>query len=297
MTTHAATNTGTAATAGRTRVAALQMVSTFDVDANLKSAGQLLRQAADQGAQFAALPENFAVLDSDNLCRWGDEENRSQLFTQFLANMARELKIWIQGGTLPRRTRPDGSAVAGWRVRAASILLDPQGNEVARYDKIHLFDVQVGDAQGQYRESSTIEPGDTPVLASTPFGKLGMTVCYDLRFPELFSLLQKQGAEFFTVPSAFTARTGEAHWEVLLRARAIETQSYIIASGQGGVHSAKRTTWGHSMIVDPWGHVLAMQTEAGPGVVVADMDSDVLHSVRSGMPIAQHKRFQAVPKP
>ncbi|MFZ5603115.1 MAG: carbon-nitrogen hydrolase family protein [Pseudomonadota bacterium] len=281
----------------KTIVAALQMVSTFDVDANLKSAEQLLRQAADQGAQFAALPENYAVLDSDNLCRWGDEETRTGVFTTFLAEQARKCNLWILGGTIPKRTLADGKPVPGWRVRAASILVNPQGDIVARYDKMHLFDVQVSDAQGQYRESATIEPGNVPVLATTPFGKLGMTVCYDLRFPELFSLLQRQGADFFTVPSAFTWRTGEAHWEILLRARAIETQSYIIAPGQGGVHSSKRTTWGHSMIIDPWGMVLGDKTEAGPGVVLAEMDSELLQSVRNSMPIAQHKRFQVVSKP
>ena len=280
----------------KTLVAALQMVSTFDIDANLKSAEQLLQQAADQGTSFAALPENFAVLDSDNLCRWGDEEVRTGLFTHFLSAQARKHNLWILGGTVPLRTLTNGAPVAGKRVRAASLLINPQGEIAARYDKIHLFDVHVGDAQGQYRESATIEPGDTPVLAATPFGRLGMNVCYDLRFPELFSLLTRQGADFFTVPSAFTWRTGEAHWEILLRARAIETQCFVIAPGQGGVHSSKRTTWGHSMIVDPWGQVMACKQDPGPGVAIAEMDSELLQTVRNSMPLGQHKRFQAVPK-
>lgn len=274
----------------KTRVAAIQMVSTFDVDANLKMAEQLLRDAAEQGARFAALPENFAVLDSDNTLRWGEEEDRTHLFTGFVAEQARALNLWILAGTIPLRRLENGDAVAGQRVRAASILFNPQGEQAARYDKLHLFDVMVGDAQGQYRESATIEPGDSPVLASTPFGNLGMTVCYDLRFAELYSHLQRLGADFFTVPSAFTWRTGEAHWETLLRARAIETQSYVIAPNQGGVHSPKRTTWGHSMIVDPWGKVLSC-IEAGPGLAVADMDADILINIRAGMPVLQHKRL------
>lgn len=280
-----------------TRIAAVQMVSTFDVDANLRSAETLIRQAAEQGARFVALPENFAVLDSDNLCRWGDENTRTGLFTGFVAGQARAHDLWILAGTLPLRTRPDGSPVAGNRVRAASLLVNPQGDIAARYDKMHLFDVQVSDAQGQYRESATIEPGEQPVLARTPFGPLGMTVCYDLRFPELYSLLHGQGAELFSVPSAFTARTGAAHWEILLRARATETQSYLIAPGQGGVHSPKRTTWGHSLIVDPWGQVLAQRSAPGPGLALAELDHDRLRDVRNAMPLLQHKRLHTVLNP
>ena len=273
------------------RVAAIQMVSTADVEANLQMAQQLLQQAADKGAQFVALPETFAVFDSNSSCHWGDEEQRTSLFTRFVAEQAQALNVWILAGTLPLRTRINGETVPGKRVRAASILFNPQGEQAARYDKLHLFDVQVKDAQGQYRESATIEPGDQPVVTDTPWGRLGMTVCYDLRFPELYSYLQQQGAGFFTVPSAFTQRTGEAHWEVLLRARAIETQCYVIAPNQGGVHSEKRTTWGHSMIIDPWGRVLDW-VETGPGVALADMDASLLETIRAGMPVIDHKRFR-----
>lgn len=274
------------------RVAAIQMVSTFDVDANLRSAEQQLRAAADAGVELAVLPENFAVLDSDNLLRWADEEQRNRIFTGFVETMARNLGLWIVAGTIPMRTRRDGTLVDANRVRAASILFAPDGAVFARYDKLHLFDVLVGDAQGQYRESVSIEPGDQPLVVATPLAQLGLTVCYDLRFPELYSWLQQEGADIITVPSAFTYRTGEAHWEVLLRARAIETQCFIIAPNQGGMHSARRTTWGHSMIIDPWGTVLGCH-DTGPGLVIADLDLDQLRELRTSMPLQQHKRFSA----
>lgn len=272
------------------RVAAIQMVSTYDVDANLRSAEQQLRAAADAGVELAVLPENFAVLDSDNLLRWADEEQRNRIFTGFVETMARNLGLWIVAGTIPMRSRRDGTLVDANRVRAASILFAPDGAVFARYDKLHLFDVLVGDAQGQYRESASIEPGDQPLVVATPLGQLGLTVCYDLRFPELFSWLQREGADIITVPSAFTYRTGEAHWEILLRARAIETQCFIIAPNQGGVHSARRTTWGHSMIIDPWGTVLGCH-DTGPGLVIADLDLAHLRELRTSMPLQQHKRF------
>lgn len=272
------------------RVAAIQMVSTFDVEANLRSAEQQLRVAAAAGAELAVLPENFAVLDSDNLLRWADEEQRNRIFSGFVETMARTLGLWIVAGTIPMRSRRDGTLVEGNRVRAASILFAPDGAVFARYDKLHLFDVLVGDAQGQYRESASIEPGDQPLVVATPLGQLGLTVCYDLRFPELFSWLQQEGADIITVPSAFTYRTGEAHWEVLLRARAIETQCFVIAPNQGGVHSSRRTTWGHSMIIDPWGTVLGCH-DTGPGLVIADLDLAQLRELRASMPLQQHKRF------
>lgn len=275
------------------QVAAIQMVSTFDVDANLKSAETLLRQAADGGAQLAVLPENFAVLDSDNLLRWAEEERTHSIFSGFVARMALELKLWIVAGTIPLRTREDGVEVADNRVRAASLLCAPDGSRFARYDKLHLFDVMVGDAQGKYRESAMIEPGDQPVVVETPFARIGLSVCYDLRFPELYSWMQHQNAQIVTVPSAFTYRTGEAHWEILLRARAVETQCFVVAPNQGGVHSARRTTWGHSMIVDPWGNILACHA-TGPGVALAELDLEQLVTLRDSMPLLAHKRFTPV---
>lgn len=275
------------------KAAAVQMVSTHDVEANLACAEQLLREAAGRGVQLAVLPENFAVLDSDNLLRWGEEELARGLFTDFAARMARELKLWLVAGTLPLRRRRDGSAVEGPRVRAASLLFAPDGSLHTRYDKLHLFDVEVGDAQGQYRESALIEPGDAPVVTDTALGRIGLTVCYDLRFGGLYNWLQRQHAAIITVPSAFTHRTGEAHWEVLLRTRAIETQSFIIAPNQGGVHNPRRTTWGHSMIVDPWGTVLACH-DTGPGLAVAELDLDHIDRLKAAMPLQQHQRFRPV---
>lgn len=275
----------------KVRVAAIQMVSNFDVDANLQCAGQLLEQAAEQGAKLAVLPENFAVLDSDNLFSWGEEERNHQVFSSFLSSQASRLGLQIVGGTIPLRERMDGSEVSATRVTASSLLYDEQGSLKARYDKIHLFDVSVQDQQGQYLESRVIEPGSTWVTTDSACGELGMSVCYDLRFPELYQRMAQQGCVAFSVPSAFTYRTGQAHWETLLRARAIENQAFVIAPDQGGKHSAKRETWGHSMIVDPWGTVLTQKEEAGAGFILADLDMDWLQEVRAAMPVQQHKRF------
>ncbi|MBL4584282.1 MAG: carbon-nitrogen hydrolase family protein, partial [Pseudomonadales bacterium] len=175
-------------------------------------------------------------------------------------------------------------------VRAASFLYDDTGAEIARYDKIHLFDAQIADGQGSYRESDTFEPGDSAVCIETPLGNIGMSVCYDLRFPELYRVLFNAGAQLLTVPSAFTATTGKAHWEPLLRARAIENLSYVLASNQGGSHGPNRQTWGHSMIIDPWGKVLA---EAGtePCVIAAEIDLDLLNQHRADLPVGEHQRF------
>jgi predicted amidohydrolase len=175
-------------------------------------------------------------------------------------------------------------------VRAACLVINDCGDEVARYDKIHLFDVDVADDKGRYRESATVAAGDQVVLVDTPCGRLGLTICYDLRFAAQFHQLRQQGAEIITVPSAFTATTGAAHWQVLLRARAIETQCYIVAPNQSGRHSATRCSYGHSMIIDPWGEVLAC-LQAGCGVVSAEIDLEKLTAVRKGMPIQDHQRL------
>lgn len=277
------------------KVAAIQMVSTYDVEANLRTAASLIEEAAAAGAKLLVLPENFAVLDSGNLAQWGEEERAQGVFTGFLAQQSARHQVWIVGGTIPMVTRANGEPVSEGRVNACSLLYDDQGKVVARYDKMHLFDVVVEDKQGQYQESRVIEPGLLPVAVDTPFGKLGLTVCYDLRFPELYSYLAEQGCTLFTVPSAFTARTGAAHWEPLLRARAIEQQAFVIAPNQGGEHSRKRHTWGHTMIIDPWGCTLG-QHESGPGVVVVELDLERLQSVRDAMPVQQHKRFRAIVK-
>lgn len=272
------------------RVAAIQMVSTKDIDANLREAGELLQQAADEGASVAVLPENFAVLATHQMLECGrTESGREPVIRAFLAEQATRLGLWIVGGSMPLADRPDGSAMDD-RVRASCLVFDDQGQEVARYDKIHLFDAMVEDAHGQYRESDTFEPGDQVITVDTPAGKLGVAICYDLRFPELFRALRAKGADWVCLPSAFTWQTGEAHWHALIRARAIENQVAVVAAGQGGQNSERRRTYGHSLVCDPWGQVVSELAE-GPGVVVADLDTDQLAQLRTRMPVWEHRRL------
>lgn len=269
-------------------LAAIQLCSGSDLEANMAETEIRLREAAAAGAGLVVLPENFAVFDAS---QYVAVAARLPELLERLGALARELDIWIVAGTLPAADRPDGSPVPGGRVRTASHVIDSDGEVVARYDKMHLFDVDVADAQGSYRESATFEPGDAVVCVNTPVGRLGLTVCYDLRFPELFRALADDGAELVTVPAAFTAVTGEAHWQVLLRARAIENQLYVIGTAQGGVHSSTRTTWGHSQIIDPWGRVLAEQTESGSGLILASRDRDAQRELQKRMPVHRHRRI------
>ncbi len=272
------------------RVAAIQMVSTHDIDANLQEARRLLKEAADQGVSVAVLPENFAVLATHQMLKCGRTEAGDRpVIRAFLAEQARTLGLWIVGGSLPLAERPDGTAISE-RVRACCLVFDAQGQEVARYDKIHLFDAMVEDAHGQYRESDTFEPGDQLVTVDTPAGKLGLAICYDLRFPELFRALRAEGVDWVCLPSAFTWQTGDAHWHALIRARAIENQVAVVAPGQGGQNSERRRTYGHSLICDPWGKVVSELAE-GPGIVVADLDGDQLAELRKRMPVWEHRRL------
>ncbi|MFO8141261.1 MAG: carbon-nitrogen hydrolase family protein [Marinobacter sp.] len=274
-----------------THVAAIQMVSSHDLEANLAEAGRLLREAAAAGAKVAVLPENFAVLATAQMLACGRQEAGAEsVIRRFLSGQARLLGLWIVGGSLPLATRPDGSELAD-RVRASCLVYNDQGQEVARYDKIHLFDAMVEDSQGQYRESDTFEPGDQVVTVETPAGRLGLAICYDLRFPELFRALREQGADWVCLPSAFTWQTGDAHWHALIRARAIENQVWVVAPGQGGQNSPRRKTYGHSLICDPWGKVLSEIEEQGPGLVCADLNADYLDQVRTRMPVWQHRRL------
>lgn len=273
------------------RVAAIQMVSGHDIEANLAEAAQLLAEAAARGAAVAVLPENFAVLATRQMLDCGRQEAGAEpVIRKFLAEKARELGIWIVGGSMPLAKRPDGSEIAD-RVRATCLVVDDQGREVARYDKIHLFDAMVEDAHGQYRESDTFEPGEQVVSVDTPAGKLGLAICYDLRFPELFRLLREQQVDWICLPSAFTWQTGDAHWYPLIRARAIENQVWMVAPGQGGQNSERRRTYGHSLICDPWGRVVT-ETGEGPGVVTAELDSDQVASLRTRMPVWEHRRLK-----
>ena len=199
---------------------------------------------------------------------------------------ARDLRLWIVAGTLPLPPVDQPEA----KSNACSLLVDDQGQFVARYDKLHLFDVDVADNRGRYRESDDYAHGNRVVVADTPVGRVGLTVCYDLRFPELYSELRAAGAELITAPSAFTAVTGAAHWEVLIRARAIETQCYVLAAAQGGVHPGPRETYGHAAIVDPWGRIVAQQDQ-GQGVLLAERDSSEQASIRARMPVFSHRRI------
>ncbi len=269
------------------KVAAIQMVSGPDVKENLRRCQPLLVEAASQGVQLVVLPENFALFDSSSLLGLGQQERTSEgEVRQFLSQQAKALGIYVIAGSLPVAARPDGTPLDS-RVRAACLCFAPDGQEAGRYDKIHLFDVEVADAQGQYRESAQIEPGDSLTLLAVDSWKIGLSICYDLRFPVLYARLRLAGADIVVVPAAFTALTGAAHWEVLLRARAIENQVYVIAANQGGVHSPMRSTWGHSMIIDPWGVVMAHAT-TGEAVISAELSRTSLQDVRQRMPVTVH---------
>ncbi|HAS52148.1 MAG TPA: acyltransferase [Gammaproteobacteria bacterium] len=265
-------------------MAAIQMVSEPDVAANLAMAADLLAEAAARGTRLAVLPENFAMMgrrETDTLAV--QETEGSGPIQDFLAEQAARHQLWLVGGTIPLRTADDEQ-----RVRAACLLFNDQGQLVARYDKVHLFDVQVVGSQERYAESATIAPGNRSVVADTPFGRLGLAVCYDLRFPEQFRAMVDQGMEILALPAAFTAATGAAHWEVLLRARAIENQCYVIAAAQGGRHANGRETFGDSLIIDPWGLVMS-RLAWGPGIVTARLDGPFLEKVRREFPSLEHR--------
>lgn len=266
------------------RVATIQMVSTDNLDANLAQAAGLVREAADRGAGFALLPEYFPIISDDETAKIGIGETPGKgPIQEFLAAQARDNRLWLMAGTFSLQS---GEAD---RVYNTCLLYNPDGVRTHRYDKMHLFDVQVGDEEKEvYNESDTIVPGRDTVVAETPLGRIGMTVCYDLRFPELYRALSRQQAEIITVPSAFTYATGKRHWELFLRARAVENLCYVIASNQGGQNTETRRTWGHSMIVEPWGDILC-SLEEGPGVACADIDLARVHELRQSFPALEHR--------
>ncbi|MDY0248987.1 MAG: carbon-nitrogen hydrolase family protein [Pseudomonas sp.] len=268
-------------------VAVIQMVSGENIAKNLADARILLEQAAENGARLAVLPENFAALGKINVAQIAAlEAQQHGPILSWLAQTARELGLWIVGGTVP--LLPLGQAEA--KPCASSLLFNALGECVARYDKLHLFDAAVGDQQGSYKESERYSRGQHCIVVDTPVGRLGMTICYDLRFPALYAALREAGAELISVPSAFTALTGAAHWQVLLRARAIETQCLLLASNQGGMHALGRETFGHSAIIDAWGTVLA-ELPTGAGCVTHAYPRAEQAAIRQRMPIWQHKRF------
>jgi deaminated glutathione amidase len=266
-------------------VSAIQMTSGPDVQANLRDARALLEEAAARGAQLAALPENFSFMGlSDRDKRHIAEEDGRGPVQDFLAESARRLGMWIVGGTVPLRGAADG------RVAAACLVHDSTGQRRARYDKIHLFDIQVPERAEAYRESANVAPGAAPVVLETPVGRLGLSVCYDVRFPELFRKLSAGGAELLAVPSAFTEPTGRAHWETLLRARAIENLCCVLAPAQSGFHPNGRETYGDSMIVDHWGRVLD-RLPRGRGCVTVEIDLERQRRDRSSFPALAHRVF------
>ena len=265
------------------KIAALQMVSTPDVGRNLDAAAGLLARAAAAGAQLAALPEYFCLLgrrDDDKLAI--AEAPGDGPIQRFLAAQARQHGLWIVGGTLPLR-EPGHE-----RVRNSCLVFGPDGVQAARYDKMHLFAFDNGSER--FDEGRVLEPGSTPVALQAGPLRVGLSVCYDLRFPELYRALMQPPCDLLCVPSAFTWTTGQAHWELLLRARAVENQCVVLAPAQGGRHENGRRTWGHSMIVDPWGEVLALQAE-GEGVVLAEVDAARRDEVRAQLPALRHRRL------
>jgi len=265
------------------RAAVIQMCSGPDPAANLAVAGPLLEAAAEAGACLAVLPENFSFLGRGEADRVAfAEESGRGLAQDFLAARARELEMWIVGGTLPVLAPGES------RPRAASILYDASGQAVARYDKLHLFDVRLPGADEGYRESAGTAPGESVVVADSPLGRLGLAVCYDVRFPELFRSMIDAGVEAISLPAAFTVPTGRAHWELLVRARAVDNLSFVLAAAQCGEHEGGRRTWGHSMIVDHWGQVLAQRPE-GVGIVVADLDAEAQSEARQRFPALAHR--------
>ncbi|MDR5778475.1 carbon-nitrogen hydrolase family protein [Caballeronia sp. LZ065] len=261
------------------QVAALQMVSTPDRERNLAAAGQLIAEAARRGAQLVLLPEYFCFMgfkDTDKLAI--REQPGSGPIQQFLADSAREHRVWIIGGTLPLQS-PEAE-----RVLNTTLVFDPHGKQVARYDKIHLFNFEKGEES--FDEARTICPGSDVRTFEAPFGRVGLSVCYDLRFPELYR--QLGDCALMVVPSAFTWTTGKAHWETLLKARAVENQCYVLAAAQGGTHENGRRTWGHSMLIDPWGEIIDVQDE-GPGVVLGGIDAQRIAAVRQSLPAYRHR--------
>lgn len=266
------------------QVAAVQMTSVADVETNLQRAGELIADAATAGASLVLLPECFATFGARPLSDLAGAELEHGHIRQFLADQARLHDVWLVGGSIPLPLSASDKA------RASCLVFDPTGQQVARYDKLHLFDVEVADGHRSYRESADYQPGDEVVCVDTPFGRVGLSICYDVRFPELYQALRYDGAGLIVVPSAFTRVTGAAHWEVLLRARAIETQCYILAANQTGQHPGGRETFGHSCLIDPWGEIIDHLPD-GEGIVCGPLDPEHTENIRARMPVVRHRRF------
>ena len=270
-----------------TLLSVAQMNSQNDIEANFIVIESLIQQSKAQAAELIVFPENFVCFAAGK-----QRETAAQFesIQQRLEQLAHRYQIWIIAGTLPCPFRPDGSIIDDGRVRTVSLCISPERTE-ARYDKIHLFDVQVSDAVGGYQESKFFEPGDRVILAKTPFGNIGLMVCYDLRFPELALILRKQGANILTAPAAFTYTTGQLHWQLLLQARAMDSQCYVLGAAQQGWHGEQRQTWGHAGITNSRGQLLEMITAEGHGLITSSFDLAEQNDIRLAMPLMQHRKL------
>lgn len=273
------------------RLGVIQMVSSADVGTNLARLDTLLHEVVQTGPDVVFLPENWAAFATTEARAIGEAEaGPAPVIRGHVAALAAQHGVWIAAGTIPLADRPDGTTVSGNRARAASFMFDATGAEVARYDKIHMFDVDVDDAARRYRESERFEPGCEIVTLPTPAGDLGLTVCYDLRFSEMYRELALRDVAVIAAPSAFTEVTGEAHFELLVRARAVETQAYLVAACQGGEHDSGRKTHGHSLVVDPWGEVL-LDLGRGEATGVVEVDEKRIVELRANMPISRQRQL------
>lgn len=270
-----------------TLLSVVQMNSQDDIEANFLVIESLIQQSKAQAAKLIVFPENFVCFAAGKQRETAEQFESIQ---QRLEQLAHRYQIWIVAGTLPCPFRPDGSIVPDGRVRTVSLCISPEGTE-ARYDKIHLFDVQVGDRVGGYQESTFFEPGNEVVVAKTPFGNIGLMVCYDLRFPELALTLRQQGANILTAPAAFTYITGQLHWQLLLQARAMDSQCYVLGAAQQGWHGQQRQTWGHAGITDSRGQLVQMLNTEGDALIGTTFDLAEQEKVRLAMPLMQHRQL------
>jgi len=266
------------------KVSAIQMTSTPSIIENLTIVESLIKTAVGHGSGLIVLPEMFPIvgLETSDKVKISESFGNGQI-QDFLSKQAKINNIWIVGGTIPIKSEDP------YKVKAACLVYDDKGNVAGRYDKMHLFDVIVSESES-YQESSTTVPGEDISIVNTPFGKLGLSVCYDIRFPELFRRLFNLGAEIFTIPAAFTIKTGQAHWEVLARSRAIENFCYVIGSCQTGTHNNGRNTYGHSLIINPWGEIISLLAD-GVGVITSEIDLDKLKQIRKNIPVAEHQKI------
>ena len=266
-----------------------QMNSQNDIEANFLVIEFMMQQAKNQSAELIVFPENFICFAA------GQQRQTAELFEsiqQRLQTLAHQYQIWMIAGTLPCPYRPDGSTIKDGRVRTVSLCISPEGKTIARYDKIHLFDVQVADGIGGYQESAVFEAGDALTVAKTPFGNIGLMVCYDLRFPELALKLRAQGSHILTAPSAFTFTTGQMHWQLLLQARAIDSQCMVLGAAQQGWHAnGTRHTWGHAMATQSQGKILAEVTDEGHQLIVVPFDLEIQAQIRTAMPLITHRKL------